>query len=31
MWPEAILLAPYVASSGIVLGIVVGVMCWSRA
>ena len=31
MWPEALLLAPYVAiASGIVLGIVVGVMCWSR-
>jgi len=32
MWPETLLLAPYVAiASGIVLGIAVGVMCWSRA
>jgi len=31
MWPETLLLSPYVAiASGIVLGIAVGVMCWAR-
>ena len=31
MWSDALLLAPYAAiASGIVLGIAVGVMCWSR-
>ena len=32
MWPEALLLAPYVAiASGILLGVAVGIICWSRA
>ena len=32
MWPEALLLAPYIAiASGILLGIAVGIICWSRA
>ena len=32
MWPDALLLAPYVAiASGILLGIAVGIICWSRA
>ena len=32
MWPEALLLAPYIAiASGILLGIAVGILCWSRA
>jgi hypothetical protein len=32
MWPETLLLAPYVAiASGILLSIAIGVLCWSRA
>jgi hypothetical protein len=32
MWSDALLLAPYAAiASGIVLGIAVGFVCWSRA
>ena len=31
MWLEALLLAPYMAiASGILLGIAVGIICWSR-